>query len=510
MKYYLGLDNGGTVTKAGLYTQGGEEVAVESVKTDVFSVKPGFAERDMNEMRDANYKVIRHLLEKTGIDSADVAGLACCGHGKGLYLWGRDGKPVRPGIISTDNRAWEYPVNWKRDGTVEKVYEKTFQDILAFQPVSLLAWMKDNEEELIKNIEWIFECKDFVRFCLTGEAYAEITDYSGANLINLITREYDTELMELFGLGDLMDALPPIRKSTDICGRITAEAAELTGLTEGTPVMGGMFDINACALAVDVTSEEKVCMIAGTWSINEYIRKEPVTDGSVLMNSIFCIPEYYLIEESSPTSAGNFEWFIKNLLPEVSDQMYFIGKNVYDIVNGWVDEIPVIEFCPIFFPFLMASNVHPNGKSAFIGLTGFHTRGHMAKGIYEGIAFSHRYHLDKLLKSRTAPVETIRLAGGVANSPQWIQIFADVMNYPIELVDINETGTLGCAMNVAVSLGDYSDFSEAAENMITIKDAVLPIPANVEIYEKRYALYKQLLEALDPVWADIQKLMDEG
>ena len=78
-----------------------------------------------------------------------------------------------------------------------------------------------------------------------------------------------------------------------------------------------MFDIDACALAVNVTDEENICMIAGTWSINEYLRKEPVTDGSVLMNSLFCLPEYYLIEESSPTSAGNNEWFIRQLLPEL-------------------------------------------------------------------------------------------------------------------------------------------------------------------------------------------------
>jgi len=499
MKYYLGIDNGGTLTKAALYTPEGKEIAVESVKTKSFSPRPGFTERDMVEMKEANYEVIRNLLQNTGVNPREISGIACCGHGKGLYLWGKDGKPARPGIISTDNRAWEYPLKWKNDGTADKVFEKTFQQILPFQPVSLLAWLKDYEPDVMENIEWVFECKDYVRFCLTGEAYAELTDYSGANLVNLNTRKYDSELLDYFGIPEIIDALPPLCSATDFCGSVNSETAERTGLAEGTPVVGGMFDIDACAVAVDVTSEDRICMIAGTWSINEYISKKPVTDKSVMMNSIFCIPEYYLIEECSPTSAANFEWFVKKLLPEV--------ESAYKAADGWVSKIAADEFCPIFLPFLMASNAHPNAKASFIGLTNYHTRAHMIKSIYEGVAFSHRYHLERLLKARTVPVESIRLAGGVANSREWVQIFADVLGYPIEIVDIGETGTLGCAMNVAVSLGDYGSFSEAAENMISIREAVHPIDENVRIYNDRYKLYKTILESMDDIWEGMQELI---
>ncbi len=182
----------------------------------------------------------------------------------------------------------------------------------------------------------MFACKDYVRFRLTGEAYAERTDYSGCNLVNLHTGEYDPELLKLFGLSEILDKLPPLKYSTDICGGITEEAAKKTGLKAGTPVAGGAFDIDACALAVGITDEERVCMIAGTWSINEYIRKTPVTDGSVMMNSFFCLPDYYLVEECSPTSAGNNEWFMKNLLPELREECKKTGKNIYEQMNEWV------------------------------------------------------------------------------------------------------------------------------------------------------------------------------
>lgn len=507
MKYYIGLDNGGTMTKAALYTSTGKEVGVCSVETKMNCPKPSFTERDMDEMWLANCKVLKDLLSETKIDAADIAGIACCGHGKGLYLWGKDNKPVRNGIISTDNRAYEYPKKWEANGTAKKVFELSYQKILSCQPVSLLAWLRDNEPDSIKNIRWIFECKDYVRFRLTGDAYGEITDYSGANFLNLQTRRYDADLLKLFGLEFAMEMLPPLKNSTDICGYITEEVAALTGLKTGTPVAGGMFDIDACAIAVDAAHEDRVCMIAGTWSINEYIRKEAVTDGSVMMNSIFCLPEYYLIEECSPTSAGNNEWFINTMLPELKEQAKQDGKSVYELVNTLVASIPVDEFCPIFLPFLMASNVHPNAKASFVGMSNYHTRAHILRSVYEGIAFSHRYHLDKLLATRNQPVKEIRLAGGVANSKEWTQIFADVMKYPVETVDIGETGAFGCAMTAAVAVGEFKNFEEAAKNMIKVKNRMEPNPLNVAVYEKKYALYKQVISALDGVWDNMQKLM---
>ena len=507
MKYYIGLDNGGTLTKAALYTSAGAEVGVCTAETRMITPKPGFAERDMVEMWQANCRVLRELLVQTGVPPAEIAGIACCGHGKGLYLWGKDGKPVRHGILSTDDRAHAYPAQWKKDGTAEKVFKLSYQSILACQPVSLLAWLRDHEAECIGNIKYIFECKDYVRFMLTGEAYGEITDYSGANFVNLTTRAYDDELLRLFGLEFARGMLPPLKSSTDICGHVTDEVARLTGLRAGTPVAGGMFDIDACALAVDAAHEERVCMIAGTWSINEYIRKEAVMDGSVMMNSLFCVPGYYLIEECSPTSAGNNEWFINTLLPEVKAQAKRDGKSVYETVNALVASVPEQAFCPVFLPFLMGSNAHPSAKACFVGLSSHHTRAHILRGVYEGIAFSHRHHFDKLLATRSAPVKVIRLAGGVARSSEWTQIFADVMRRPVETVDVGETGALGCAMAAAVAVGDCKNFEEAAQAMVKTRSRAEPKPENAAVYEQKYAVYRQVIDALDGVWDGMGKLM---
>lgn len=502
MRYYLGLDNGGTSTKAALFSVDGREVAVCAMDTAMLAERPGFVERDMDEMWRANCSVIRSVLQRGGVSPDEVAGVGICGHGKGLYLWGKDGRPARRGIISTDNRAYAYVKRWREAGVEEAAFKKTYQRILPCQPVALLAWLQDHEPQTIQNTRWIFECKDYVRFRMTGQAMAELTDISGTSLLNLRTREYDDELLGLLGLQSIRHALPPLCRSTDICGYVGPEAAEDCGLRAGTPVIGGMFDIDACALAVGITNNRNICMIAGTWSINEYLRKEPVLDGTVQMNSLFCMPEYYLIEESSPTSAGNNAWFIRQMFPERD-------KAVYELMNGWVEDVPIDEFVPIFLPFLMASNVHPNARGAFIGLAASHTRKHLCRSVYEGIAFAHRCHFERLMRSWPGEMpECIRLAGGAARSAVWAGMFADVMGLPVETVASNETGALGCAIATAVAVGDQPSLADAAAKMCCVSARFQPDEARREVYNKKYALYCDAIDALDELWPKMQEFIE--
>ena len=508
MKYFIGLDNGGTATKAAMFDSQGRQIGSCSMATAILTPRPEFVERDMEEMWAANCAVVKGVLEKTGIDPKDVAGVGVSGHGKGLYLWGRDGRPGRNGIVSTDNRAYRYVERWRADGTEDRVFARSCQHIMSCQPVALLAWLKDNEPERYGNIQYVFECKDYVRFRLTGEARAEITDYSGANLMNLHTRDYDRTLLELFGIPEVFGALPPLVRADEIAGYITREAAERCGLRAGTPVVGGFFDINACAVASGVVSPDLICMIAGTWSINEYIRKAPVLDGRVLMNSLFCLQEYFLIEVSSPTSAGNNEWFVNRLLPEAKEEARARGESIYDVVNGWVAEIGPEQFVPVFLPFLMASIVHANAKGPFVGLNVSHSRKHMARAVYEGIAFCHRYHLEKLLATRDDPPRAIRLSGGAARSAVWTQMFADIMQLPVETVAAEEAGARGCAIAAASAVGEYPSLDAAIQGMTRICPAVMPNRVLAAIYDRKYRLYLRTIQCLDGLWDEMQALVE--
>jgi len=497
-KYAIGLDNGGTVIKAAVFDMNGIQLGVASSSTKMHTPRPGHTERDMQELWLANCECIRQVLAKTNISSADVIGLAVCGHGKGLYAWGKNDAPAYNGIVSTDNRAWQYPEKWKNDGTFEKLYPRLCQQIMACQQASLLAWLKDHEPQVYDNIKWAFSVKDYIRFRLTGEAFCEATDISGSALMNVRDARFDRDLLEALGIGEAYDMLAPLSYSSDLCGTLTQEAAELTGLLPGTPVAGGMFDIDACAIAMAVTDPQDLCTITGTWSINEFISERPITGTEIAMNSLYAIPGYYLIEECSATGAGNLEWILENIAPFESDST---SKSLYSRLEEIVGSIPP-EDCEVYYlPFLYASNTHPLAKASFIGLTSFHDNRHMLRAVYEGVAYSARTHIDRLLSVRSRP-KAVRMAGGAANSPVWVQMFADVLALPIETVSgVSELGALGAAMAAAVAAGVYPDYKRATEAMVRIDAPVLPCDERVAIYGKKYEKYTAVTEALDTVWS---------
>ena len=499
--YFMGVDNGGSMVKAVIFDALGSEIASSSARLTMLTPQAGFTERDMDELWRINCQVIREAIRLAG--GVDIAGVACSGHGKGLYLWGNDDRPCGNGIVSTDSRAWRYPQKWAADGTADRVFAKTFQSILACQPVALLCWLKDHRPELMSRVKWIFAVKDFIRFKLTGEAFAELTDYSGSSLLNVRDARFDRELLAEFGLEELYDALPPLRQSTDFCGAVNESAARETGLAAGTPLAGGMFDIDACAIAMDIVNEDHVCVIAGTWGINEYIARAPVLDKTVMMNSLYCIPGYYLIEECSPTSASNFAWFVDTFLGEEKLAAEALRINVFDHCCALAAQVAPDESGIVFLPYLFGANYDPQAKACLVGVDSHHRRPQIIRAVLEGIVFCHRVHLQKLLAQR-AHTDAVRLAGGAANSPFWAQMFADVFKLPVEIVDTRELGALGCAMAAAVAAGVYRDLPQAASQMAKIKCRIEPEPSRSAIYDRKFARYEQVAAALAPLWGDFK------
>lgn len=484
-RYFLGIDNGGTMTKSALFDDCGREMAVCAMDTPVLVPCDGWNERDMDALWEITCQTIRGVLQKSGIAPEEICGIGCTGHGKGLYLWGKDNKPATNAIASTDHRASEIAVRFKANGTTAKAAEKTLQELRDVHPVCLLLWFKENRPQVYENIQWVFEAKDYIRFRLTGEAYAEMTDYSGTGLMNLRTAKFDRELLTLYGIGEIWNSLPPLKVSTDLCGCVTEEVAKKTGLVAGTPVCGGMFDIDACAVAMDVLSEEQMCVITGTWSINEYISREPVSGTGTTLNSLFCVPGYYLVEESSPTSAGNLDWVM-----DLTGQ-----KKHYAQVNQAVENLTAEGSNVIFLPFLYGSNTAVD-KGAFLNLTNKTSDAELYRAVFEGVAYCHKMHVDRLLAKRERP-SAIRIAGGATNSGVWLQIFADVLGFPLEVVETKELGTLGAAMAAAVCAGVYRDYPDAAGNMVACNETIYPDPARIGIYKKKYKAYRQIIDRLE-------------
>ncbi len=507
-KYLLGVDNGGTAVKAGLYDTEGNEIA--TAKTGVTQIMPhdGWLERSVEEVWQANAGAIRSVLAKTGIDPADILGASITGYGNGAFFFDENLRPSYPNcMLSGDTRAKDYIKRWQADGTLEKILPKTHQILWAGQTTPIMAWMKDHMPEVMAKTRYVLTCKDFLRLYLTGVVAAEISDASGINAMNLETRKFEKEILDAMGIGEYFHMLPErILGSAEVGGTVTAEAAAQTGLKAGTPVMGGLFDITACCISTGVVDDSKLCIILGTWSINEYVSKTPICDNDFFMDSLYCIDGYYLHTEGSTTSASNLQWFVDTYLQQEAAEMQAQGKNVYDACEAMLESVPYNDSSILFLPFLYGTNVNLDAKAAFIGLNGRHTKAHMLRAVYEGIVFSHMYHIEKLYKWRTEKPQAVRISGGGAGSAQWVQMFADALQLPIEVPAAKELGTMGVAMCASVGAGLFKSLEEAAGVFAKVKKTYTPNPERAGYYAAKYKLYKTLIQALDSTWSSWESL----
>jgi len=171
------------------------------------------------------------------------------------------------------------------------------------------------------------------------------------------------------------------------------------------------------------------------------------------------------------------------------------GSELYEAVDGAVDGISPEESQVIFLPFLYGANAGC-GDAVFAGVTERTKKKHLLRAIYEGVAFSHRWHIERLLRFRERP-QAIRMAGGAVNSPVWVQMFADVLSIPIETVTVKQLGALGVSMAAAVAAGVYPDLEAAAENMIPTVSTVTPSPERAKAYEIKYRQYLSLIKRME-------------
>ena len=490
--YFLGIDNGGTMSKAALFNEHGDEIAVASKAVNTIQSHEGWNERDAEAMWRDTLVAIREVVESSGVDPNAIKAVACTGHGNGLYLIDEHGVPVRNGINSTDGRAQMYVENWIKQGVNKKALPFTAQSLWAAQPNALLCWLRDNEPQVMEKARWVMMAKDYIRFKLTGEVFAEITDMSGTSLMNVVSGKYDKEVLQLFGIEEYQEILPPLIGSTDLAGKITAEVAGVTGLKVGTPVAGGMFDIDACGLASGIIDKGQMSLVVGTWGNNQYIARKPLIDENLFMTSIYSIPGWYLMLEGSPTSASNLDWFVRTFLQAEKDQL---GDAFFDWLNEEVERISPESSDVFFLPFLYGCNEKESVSAGFHNIRNNHSRTHLLRAVYEGIVFAHKSHIERLLKFRELP-EVIRCTGGASQSEVWMQLFADAIGVPIEVPAGTQLGALGSAMAASVSVGKYPNLQEAVRNMTSLKQRFEPNPERGSIYNEKYQKYKELIHKL--------------
>lgn len=491
--YLLGLDAGNTVIKAVIFDKTGREMAHAGEEGHSSMPHPGHVERDLGELWANAKRVIRTCLEKAGIRSGDIAAIGCAGHGNGLYALDREGEPLLA-IQSIDTRATSLVEEWAAKGVGDRTYPIGRQRPWPSQTPTLLAWLKQNRPETFKRIGTVFFSKDFVVNRLTGCRVSEVSDMSGAGLLDLAARRYDRSLMEAYGLSDCMDLLPPLIESADIAGRVSEEVARETGLAAGTPVVGGLFDVVASALGSGVSRTGSASIIAGTWSINQVIIDGPDLDGPVFMSSTFDRTRYMAMENSA-TSAANLEWFVREFFEGEHDP----DVSPFDACCALAAAVEPAADDPLYHPYLYGAQQDGHARAGFYGMAGWHTKGHLIRALLEGVVFGHRQHVETIRKAGAAFEEAV-LSGGGSRSRFWPQIFADVLDVPVSVAVSRETGALGAAIAAGTGVGLFGNFTEGANAMVRVDRHYSPNAALAGHYSRRHALYREMTEAMTPLW----------
>lgn len=488
--YYLGIDLGGTVTKAGIYTPEGRELVVIEQALPLLSPQRGFCERDMSGLWEATCQVIRQALAEGKVDAGQIKGVSFSAHGKGLYPVDKQGRAVRHGIVSSDSRAQSLVSRWLDEGRDQQAYSYSLQQLWPSHPVALLGWLKDHEPENYANTGYVLMVHDYIRYCLTGVFTCEETNISGSNLFNQQQGAIDPQLLSIFGIEEVADKTADIIGSADCAGYVTAAAAQLSGLKAGTPVFGGMFDVVGAALASGIQDASKLSAVAGTWSIATRVFDRIMPAEYPYVWGKYSIPGTYFVHEGSPTSASNLAWFVQQFLPNL--------PNSYDTLNQWALQGYQKSEDILFFPWLYGSNFNSNLNGGFLGLCGHHSVEDMVYAIYQGIVFSHLLHQDRILALHEG-TQRIRFTGGPTHSRVWMQMFCDASNLPLEIVDVQQSGCRAAALCASVGAGEFNGFSAAIEANQAPIIRLEPDDAKHRVLRQRFDRFKRVAAALSEV-----------
>jgi L-xylulokinase len=490
--YLLGVDAGQTVTKAALFDVSGRELAVAGAGTRTVSPRPRWQERDMDEAWVQTAQAIRSCIARAGVDPASVLAVGLCGHNDGVHLVDAAGRPVRPAILATDSRAYGQAERMSAGETGRRALELTGQVPVAYSPAPLLAWLREYEPQALDRAAHLLFCKDWLRLRLTGELATDPSEAS-AFCTDVHTQTWSPEVLELFDLAELTRLLPPIVDSAAVAGAVTPEAAELTGLRAGTPVVTGAHDVDAAAVGIGALASGALSIVMGTFSINQVVAARPVADVRWQART-FVRPGQWLHMSTSPSSASNLEWAVRQFGPWDSGGL---PAHEAAIAEAAIAHAARNEGdAPVYLPFLYGSPHGAGVGAAFAGLRGWHTRGHLLHAVLEGVVFNHRWHTEALGEAFPVRERPARLCGGGARSPLWSQMLADALGTPIEVTDAIEAGSRGAAVLAGVGAKVYDDLDEAAAATVRVVRGYQPDPSRAAELTARYRRYRRVVDAL--------------
>lgn len=506
MDLLLGIDVGTTGCKASLFDIEGRLISSGYREYKIISPHVGWAEEDPEEWWLKVAEAIRECVGKAKINANRIAGVAIsCTNG--LVAVDKEGKPLINAIMQIDNRCLQ-EVSWVKDTIGEdEVFAVTGNRIAAgtFSAPNIL-WIKNNLPEVFKNTSKFLVPTGFIVYKLTGEFSMDYTRASTTLLFDIRDRQWSTDLCSKMEIP--MDKLPDCYPSDVIIGKVKKEAAEMTDLMEGIPVAVGLMDTAAAAIGMGAIGVHDPFLIIGTVSRLSIGLKESIFDKRFLN---VCYTSETPWMAMAPTNGGgiSLKWF-RDTFGEMetltADNMGLSPYQLFDLkasrINAGSDGL-------IYLPYIAGERSpiwDSYAKGVFFGISPSHKKAHFIKAIMEGVAFATKHNLEILEKELGIQVKEIKIGGGGALSPLWIEIMAQILGKTIVKPRIVETETLGSAFTAGKAVGIFSKYNEV-KKMVQIQSEFKPKGEVTNLYDKYFQLYKTLYSHLKEDYQHLQSIL---
>jgi xylulokinase len=484
---WLGIDTGTGGTRALLIDSAGKEIAaITAPHEEIRMEHPLWAEQRPEDWIGAAVQAIRGVLAASGATGRDIRGIGLSGQMHGLVILDRSGAVIRPSLIWCDQRSQPQVDFINQTVGPEKVLASIANPVLTGFTLPKLLWVRDHEPRHFDRVRKLLLPKDYVRFRLTGEFATEVSDASGTALLDVVRRRWSFDMMQALGLDP--DILPSVHESTDITGVISADAAQLTGLAPGTPVVGGGGDQAAGAVGNGIVEPGIVSCTLGTSGVVFAHTDKAVYDDPMGRVHTFChaVRDKWHVMGVTQSAGLSLQWLRNQLAPGVG----------YDALMAEAATAPAGSQGLFWLPYLMGErtpHLDAHARGGWIGLTAKHTRADLIRSVVEGVSYSQKDGLD-IVEQLGVPVSSVRASGGGARSPFWRQILSDILGKRVASIANHEGSAYGAALLAMVGTGESAPPIREAES-------VVPRPAESQIYAEGYETYRSLYPALRPIFS---------
>lgn len=500
----MGIDIGTQSTRAALLTLDGQVIASASRLQDMATPRPGWAEQDPDIWWSHATTCIKEAMAQANADPAEILSIGVGGQMHGTVPLNARGELLSHDVqLWCDKRSAEIVDEFKQLPSAGSAYRQTGSPPVANWIGFKIKWLQEHAPQVYANTWQFVVPKDFINYKLTGVTSIDYSEASGSFLMDAASREWSGELLEQLGLDG--DKLPPIRRSADVIGHVSAEAAAMTGLAAGTPVVAGGGDMLCMLLAAGLIEPGAASDITGTSSIFSVFTEAPVYDER-LMN-LHHVTDGWIPFGITDSGGVSLKWFKDNYCQHEIAQAQAQGIGVYDILNKLAGDVPPGSEGLLFFPYLMGERTlgTPYARANFFGITPRTGIGAMVRAIMEGVSFELKRTLE-IVENAGHQVNVIYHSGGGAYSDLWSQIKADIYQKPVSIFENTEGGILGAAILAGVGVGVYENETAGAKRCLKIKKTFTPTAALAERYNYQFALFKEIHDLLQEPFNKLAKM----